>query len=91
MDNPILTPAIDRAAFARRMAALQDGARHADAEALHEFGRIELDFQAIAEESRATLLGTSLTWSEEDLREAAWLRRRPAAENFLNSAQQTEF
>jgi hypothetical protein len=75
MDNPILTPAIDRPALARRIAALRDAASLGDAEALREYARIELDFDALAEESRATLLGTSLTWSEEDLREAAWLRQ----------------
>lgn len=75
MDNPILAPSVDREHLAQSLADLRNRADSDSDSAIREFGRLEADFQTLADEARGHLLQTSLTWSEEDRREATWLRR----------------
>ena len=74
MSNPIPVPAPDRAAFARRIAELRTQAPSGSNYAVGLYGALEADFETLAREARHGLLGTSLAWSEDQRREAAWLR-----------------
>ena len=74
MSNPIPVPAADRAAFARRIAELRTQAPSGSNYAVGLYGALEADFETLAHDARHGLLGTSLAWSEEQRREAAWLR-----------------
>lgn len=72
LDLPTLAHRRDELGW--RISDLRGRASLPTEDSLDRFMKLDADFQVLADESRARLLGTRLAWSEDDRRELAWLR-----------------